>query len=292
MTRAHVTLAVLTRNRPELLPICLDAALAAREPPDSILVSDDSGDDIRPQNRAIAEGRGVEYTEGPRRGLGANENHIVESLPPHAEWVVFIGDDARLTDDYMVELRAAIARHAPHRRIPTGAEVRNGEWVVPSRLGFLGFQDRPHADYTPGAPMETVVVQSTPWPVEVLREVRWLEVSPYGCDEIDMAHKARRLGWTIAFEPRIWLHHDQSDTGRDEYPAPAQIARLYFRARSFTVYRRSPLRLAAFLVLAPLHLVAAHARRRDWAMLRATPALTWAAYSAWLRSLRRDWRLG
>jgi GT2 family glycosyltransferase len=293
MPRHHVTLAILSRNRPDFLARALEAARSGQDMPDDILVSDDSDDAVRPQIRELV-GRfpGVRYTEGPRVGLGANENHIVANLLPEAQWVVFNGDDARVTDTFMTELRAAISRYDGDRRAPSGTEMRNGVYVRPSRLSFFGFQERPHDDYSPGASLETIVVQATAFPAEVLRQVRWLDVSAYGYDEVDMAYKMRKLGWTLTFEPVLSVIHDQSDTGRDAYPRPLQVARFYFRLRSYSVYDRRPLAVIAFLMLAPLHLAAAQARRRNWRLLSEVPAVTLSAYVAWIRSLRRDWRLG
>jgi GT2 family glycosyltransferase len=291
MPAPHVTLAILTRNRPEDLRRALAAARDVPEPPDDVLVSDDSDDALRAATRElVAQHPQVRYLAGPRRGLGANENHIVANLLPETEWVVFHGDDARLSDTFMPELRRLIARHAPHRRIPAGVELQPGGLVEPRRLDFLGFQAVPHRSYAPGAELETIVVQATAFPAAALREVRWLEVSPYGYDEVDMAYKMRRLGWTLAFEPSLRVFHDQSPVGRDTYAAPAQVARLYVRLRSFSVYDRRPLKLLAYLVSAPLHLAAAHARRGEWRQARGVPALAAGAYAAWLRSLRRDWR--
>jgi GT2 family glycosyltransferase len=287
----HVTLAVLTRNRPDDLRRALAAARAAAAAPDDVVVSDDSDDERAVLTRAVvAEFPGVRYVRGPRRGLGANENHLVDHLLPGAEWVVFNGDDARLGPDFMTRLRRLLASHAPRRRIPTGSELRNGVWIEPRRLSFLGYQEVPHASYAPGAPVETVVVQATPFPAAELRRLRWLEVSAYGYDEVDMAAKMRRAGWTFCYQPELWLHHDQAEEGRAAYPAPLQVARLYYRLRSFSSYERRPAALLAFLLAAPLHLAAGAVRRRDGHELRAVPGLVASAYRAWWRARGADWR--
>jgi GT2 family glycosyltransferase len=287
----HITLALLTRNRPEHLRRALDAALSGRERPDDIVVSDDSDDALREETEELVRGYGsVRYVRGPRRGLGANENHLVANLAPETDWVVFNGDDTRLADDFIAELRRSIRLHAPSRRIPSGVEVRNGTLVRPNRLSFLGFQSRPYESYEPGRDLETVVVQATAFPHDALRTVSWLEVSPYGYDEVDMAHKLRRLGWRFVFEPSICLAHDQADEGRDTYPRPTQIARFYFRLRSFSVYSRRPFHLVAYVLVAPAHLFAAHVKRRQWSAAKEVPSITATALRAWRRSLSGDWR--
>jgi GT2 family glycosyltransferase len=287
----HVTLAILTRNRPDYLQTALQAATGGDDRPDDVLVSDDSEDSVRVRNRhLVAQHHRVRYTEGPRRGIGANRNHVVANLAPETDWVAFIDDDGRPSTDYILRLRQLLKHHGPERRIPTGVELRNGVLVRPNRLDFLGFQSRPYSNYAPGSPVETVVIQATAFPYEVLRQVSWLEVSPYGYDEVDMAKKACRLGWSFVFEPSLCVYHDQSPIGRDRYPTSAQLARLYFRLRSYSVYGFRPAMLAAYMVIAPLHLVAAHIRRRNWGQLAQVPRVTFAAYTKWLRSLRGDWR--
>lgn len=286
-----MTLAILTRNRPDCLELALAAAVGGEDVPDDLLVSDDSDDALRGATaEVVARFPCVRYVTGPRRGLGANENHIVANLLPAAQWIVFNGDDARLSSDFVAILKRLLSHHAPHRRIPTGSELRCGAWIRPHGLDFLGYQSVLYPDYAPGAPVETIVVQATALPAVVLRELSWLEVSAYGYDEVDMAAKFRRLGWEFVYEPSLWLHHDQSPVGRDAYPEPTQIARLYFRLRSFSVYERRLLHLLAFMVIAPLHLVAAQARRSAWRGVRDVPRITLTAYAAWLRSLRTDWR--
>jgi GT2 family glycosyltransferase len=288
-----MTLAILTRNRPDCLTTALAAALATEDAPDDIIVSDDSSDEDRVANRElVARYPGVRYTEGPRTGLGANENHIVSVLMPEAEWVVFIGDDARLSPTFGREMRAAIRRNAPARRIPTGTEARNGELVRPSAMSFFGFQRVPHASYDPGAPAEGIVVQATAFPAADLRQLRWLEVTPYGYDEVDMTLKMRKLGWSFVFEPSITLDHDQSPVGRDEYPEPVLVARMYVRLRSFSVYERRPAKLVAYALLAPLQLAFAQLRRGNLTALRRVPHTVATAYAAWWRTLRGDWRHG
>jgi GT2 family glycosyltransferase len=287
----HVTLAIPTRNRPDCLRAALQSASAQSDPPDAIVVSDDSDDEFRSENRALAaEHAGAVYVEGPRRGLGANQNHVVAHLPPEAQWVLFMNDDAELFPDFMKELRELLSRYAGRRCIPTGVEIQEGGVVRPNRLGFLGYQSKPHDDYSPGAQVETVVIQTTALPVELLRTVSWQEVTTYGYDEVDMAYKARRLGWRFVFEPSLRVRHEQSPIGRDDYRPPMEIARLYFRLRSFSVYERKPLALLAYLVLAPAHLIGSHIRRGRWLGVRRAPSVVATAYRAWLGSLRTDWR--
>jgi len=289
----HLTLAIPTRNRPEHLAAALEAALTTQDPPNDIIVSDDSDEAAAAINRAtVADYPGVRYTVGPRRGLGANRSHIVAQLLPEADWVVFTDDDTRLSPGFGRSLRAALLRLTPHRCLPTGTETRDGALIRPNRLSFLGFQEVPHDDYSPGAPMQTVVINATAFPAGALRELSWLKVSAYGYEEVDMAYKMQRLGWRFVFEPSITLVHDHSDEGREGYARATQIARLYFRIRSFSTYDRRRLSLVIYLIVAPLHLLTAELRRHNWRGAWEVPAITRIAIVAWRHSLGQDWRRG
>ena len=76
MTAARLSIALVTRNRPELLGQCLASLRAQDVAPDEIVVSDDStGAEAADANRAHAARFGARHVEGPRRGLYANRNH-------------------------------------------------------------------------------------------------------------------------------------------------------------------------------------------------------------------------
>lgn len=289
--RHHLTIAILTRNRPDFLATALRALAASEVAPDDVIVSDDSAESFVVRNRALVEAAPLaRYTRGPQRGLGANENHIVRCLVPESQWVIFNGDDAHLPPGFIGELHRLLDKYDGQHVVPTGSEVRNGVWVQPQNLSFLGFQNVQYESYDSGSTVETVVVQATPFPAAELANLRWLEVSAYGYDEVDMAAKLRRLGWRFAYEPTLWLHHDQAEAGREAYPRSVQVARLYFRLRAWSVYKRRPAHLLAFALIAPLHLLVGGIKHRDAAAVRRTPGIVLTAYGAWLRSLLADWR--
>jgi glycosyltransferase involved in cell wall biosynthesis len=78
MGSPRLTLGILTRNRPEQLQRSVAAVAECHDQPDHIIVSDDSDDGLKLLNKRTANAAGsISYIEGPRRGLGANENCIV-----------------------------------------------------------------------------------------------------------------------------------------------------------------------------------------------------------------------
>lgn len=71
----HLSVALVTRNRPESLERCLKSWRSQTVSPFEIVVSDDSDDVHAPQIEQLAKQYNCIYTKGPRRGLYANRNH-------------------------------------------------------------------------------------------------------------------------------------------------------------------------------------------------------------------------
>lgn len=283
--RATLGIVVLCRNRLEPLQRLLESIEAQTSPPAQVIVSDDSDDAIRPSVRALSRASGglIEYIEGPRRGLGANENSATTRLL--CDYAVFLGDDASLPRDF-IERLTRLLESATHRVLPTGWERLPIGAAVPCDLDFFGYQKVRHADYRKAFAAKTMVVQTTPLPVSELRTCQWLEASRYGNDEVDMAFKLRLRGWSFRFEPALWLHHERSPLGREGYDSEMQVARLYLGLKRYHRYEPSAWRYIAFFFLAPLQLVAASARRGQWISMRRASRLVLRAYA--LHWKRRD----
>jgi glycosyltransferase involved in cell wall biosynthesis len=70
----RISVALVTRNRPEPLRRCLASLRAQGVQPFEVVVSDDSDDAFSNAAREVAEQFDCRYTTGPRRGLYANRN--------------------------------------------------------------------------------------------------------------------------------------------------------------------------------------------------------------------------
>jgi glycosyltransferase involved in cell wall biosynthesis len=71
----QLSVALVTRNRPDSLNRCLKSLRSQNVQPFEIVISDDSDLELAPQTKTIAEHWNCRYIEGPRRGLYANRNH-------------------------------------------------------------------------------------------------------------------------------------------------------------------------------------------------------------------------
>jgi glycosyltransferase involved in cell wall biosynthesis len=75
----QISVALVTRNRPESLARSLSSWRQQSVQPFEIVVSDDSDDPFQAQNQHIAQQFEARWMAGPRQGLYANRNHIVKA---------------------------------------------------------------------------------------------------------------------------------------------------------------------------------------------------------------------
>lgn len=101
-----VSVALVTRNRPESLVRCLASWRAQNVQPFEIVISDDSDGRFQMQNRKIAERFQVQWMAGPRRGLYANRNHIVKAC--RGSHIRSADDDHELPPNHFASCLAAV----------------------------------------------------------------------------------------------------------------------------------------------------------------------------------------
>jgi glycosyltransferase involved in cell wall biosynthesis len=73
-----LSVALVTRDRPDPLRNCLISLRAQSVQPYEVIISDDSGPEYAQATRAVAENFGCSYRVGPRRGLYANRNFVAK----------------------------------------------------------------------------------------------------------------------------------------------------------------------------------------------------------------------
>lgn len=93
-----LSVALVTRNRPELLSQCLESLRSQSIQPFEVIVSDDSDLEIAPEIEAIAKGWNCQYITGPRRGLQANLNNAVDAC--HGTHVRIVNDDHTFPENH------------------------------------------------------------------------------------------------------------------------------------------------------------------------------------------------
>ena len=71
-----LSVALVTRDRPESLNRCLKSLRAQNVQPFEVVISDDSDPPLTNKTEVVAKRWGCRYIQGPHRGLYANRNHV------------------------------------------------------------------------------------------------------------------------------------------------------------------------------------------------------------------------
>jgi GT2 family glycosyltransferase len=209
-----VTVAVSTRNRPRELDACLHSLAAGEQPPDGVVVVDqsDGSESEAVVSRCLRDGLPITYVRDARRGLGASQN-LAFSRATHGV-VAVIDDDC--------------VAHARWLRVITStlAERRDLDGVTGRVLPM-----EPKGDRT--FPVSSRVSEvrrelgrdALPWEVGsgnnfALRREAYTRIG--GCDErlgpgspaqggvdMDLFYRLTRAGSRILYEPNAVVYHER-----------------------------------------------------------------------------------
>lgn len=122
----RISVALVTRNRPESLERCLKSLRSQNVQPFEVVISDDSDPEFAPETEAIAQHWDCRYITGPRRGLYANRNHV--ALACTGTHIRTMDDDHVLPEGHLEQCLEAV-RSDP-KSIWTTGEISfiNGEY--------------------------------------------------------------------------------------------------------------------------------------------------------------------
>ncbi|MBD2578962.1 glycosyltransferase family 2 protein [Oscillatoria sp. FACHB-1406] len=201
----QLSIALVTRNRPESLQRCLQSWRNQTVAPWEIVVSDDSSDEYVPKNQAIAQHHNCKYLRGPQRGLYANRNHV--SLSCGGTHILTGDDDHIHPSDYVEKVLEKI--HSAPQRI----------WVFTER----NFNEPPDAPLQcPGelnpkgggrAPKNTddcaaIADGSTAYPRGVFDSgLRYDDTYPFGYLWYLWGQVLVRHGWRISYSDATFVWH-------------------------------------------------------------------------------------
>ncbi|MFN2607332.1 MAG: glycosyltransferase [Acidimicrobiales bacterium] len=248
-----VTVAICTRDRPDLLGECLAALAALDAPPDEVLVVDNAPSDDR--TRRLAGRLGVGYDVEPCPGLDFARNRALRRA--HTEVVAFLDDDVVADRHWLTSLRAAWDRHPdagavtgqvlPHE-LATDAQVaferrggfRGGNRTVRHAGEHLdGNAIYPYAPGMFGAGANMSVRRGLALRLGGFDEA--LDTGPPlpGGGDIDMMHRVVRAGSALVYEPRAVVfhrHRRDAEALRRQYESWGRSLMAY----AVKTYRRDP----------------------------------------------------
>jgi starch synthase len=234
-----ITVAVCTRDRPELLALCLASLLAQNDPPEEILVVDNVPTDDRTWE--LAAELGVRYEREPCPGLDFARNRALRFAC--GEVVAFVDDDV-VADRHWVASGRSTWRQHPDAGAVTGqilpVELATGAQVAFERRGgFRGGNEQvryvgDHLDgnaiypYGPGmfgAGANLAVRRDVALRLGGFDEA--LDTGPPlpGGGDLDMMHRVIRSGHALVYEPRavVFHRHRRDDDGlRRQYESWGQ----------------------------------------------------------------------
>lgn len=140
-----ISIALVTRNRPESLERCLKSLRSQNFQPFEVVISDDSNDDLSPIVQSIAETWDCRYISGLRRGLYANRNHA--ALACEGTHIRTMDDDHEFPDGHFISCAEAVKADPTSiwvigEYLPTD-KIGNEPHPCPGQLHPRGFSYKP-----------------------------------------------------------------------------------------------------------------------------------------------------
>jgi glycosyltransferase involved in cell wall biosynthesis/GT2 family glycosyltransferase len=281
---ARVSVCIPTRDRPEELRRALASITESTFPVDEVVVSDDGDDDdAEPVCRAAPVD--VVYVRGVGRGVGVNRNRAVAAAT--GALVAFIDDDGILGPEFLEKAIARMTdaerRHGAGRVVVTGrTRLETGDLLAAYDQTFLGHQAKPHAS---DEGLRAVALNAVLFPRELFDQIQFDPQLVYGYEEVDLASRAAAAGYVIVDCPEAINDHESPPRRDDDYhDRYVEASRLHVTLRRYALTERAPFRALAFVLIAPLHVLAADVRqlgvagfRRTGVTLALTARMLWRA---------------
>ena len=248
-----ISICVCTSGRPDELRHCLDSIAAGTRRPLETLVSDDSRDpataaDVR---EICGLHEGVRYMEGPRRGLCANRNRVIEAAV--GTHVSLLDDDATVGPDF-VEQAARLAAARPEAILTGDVFERRLHRQPPTNPTFLGYFGRPRR---PGEPLRNLNLNCNLLPRAVFEQIGFDESIAYGYEDTDLCARMIAGGHRIEYHSELLNAHlppGGKKTPTSERRWQAERARFRTTLRRYLWWDRNLPAAAAFAAVAPAHL--------------------------------------
>lgn len=232
LPRLSTTVAVCTRDRPQLLEGCL-AALAALDPaPDRVLVVDNAP---RSDCREIVASHGFDYAVEPRPGLDNARNRAIALC--ETELLAFTDDDCRPIPGWLACVDRRFAERATAAVTGWGSAVRldsEAQIAFEETGGFArGFRAR-RFDWTSIEPTSAGVTGAGANMVFRTDVLRALGGFPPELDagtptasggDIYVLGRVLAAGWRVVFDPSSMIWHDH----RADVPELRRVMRGYGR---------------------------------------------------------------
>jgi GT2 family glycosyltransferase len=216
-----LTVAICTKDRPDLVKRCLNAVAAIRTPWVEIMVVDNASTTSATRDIVAAQG-GVHYFFETRPGLDFARNRALRETS--SEWIAFIDDDVVVDRGYFDGLVAAWAEH-PDARAVTGLvlplELETEAQIIFERNGGFGrgFTPRRYASAVSdnslypcgsgifGAGCNMAFNREALLILGGFDEALDTGAPLPGGGDLDIFYRTVRASWIFVYEPRMAVFH-------------------------------------------------------------------------------------
>ena len=253
-----LTLCICTANRPEVLRRCLQAIVDGSQQPAEVLVSDDSPDGTATQ--AVCAAFDVRYLSGPRRGLCANRNFIVQHV--RTSHLSLLDDDAVVARTFVAG-SMRLLRPPADKEIITGDVAESGVLVKPSNASFWG-----HFTRTPAGRYETIHLNCNLFPRSAFDHAGFDESIVYGYEDMDLCSRLLSQGFHIRYCPELLNDHIRPSGVPTKRYRQKEEARFYVSLKRYLLWDKNTTKAGMYFVLAPLQRAAHSIKIKDLEDLR------------------------
>ncbi len=253
MIKGYISVLMCTRNRGEAAASCL-ASLTRQDYPAASLevaVLDDAGTDGSPARlREALAGLSAAGWRGARLFLNAENTQIAagrslleKKVPPEAEFVCFVDDDAELPANALSGLAAFLWENPGAGAAGPRIAVMADPAAAAHKANFVSWAGR-YTEEDSVKPLDCDWLNSTCLMVRAsaLAQAGGFYPGFYTAhEEVDLCLRLKKHGWRVVYLPGITVLHDV-------VPGRTKRDRLYYLYRNkFLVFRRNfgTLRLAA-----------------------------------------------
>jgi len=264
-----VSVCIVTYNSAQDIEDCLHAVQRQSFPLASIVVVDNASTDGTREVLARC-GDGIRLILNERNnGFAGGQNQAIAASAP-SDYVLVLNPDVSLDPDYIAEIVAFMERD-PRIGSATGMLVRADRPDTMDSAGLVLRQDRNAADLAAGEPTANWTSPREIFGVSgaaaVYRRAMIEDVADGGQffdedffaykEDVDVAWRARHLGWTAVYVPSARAVHRRGWKPGGRRSVPIFVRRHSYQNRFFTLIKNEPAGPHLFLLLPRLLLIEA-----------------------------------
>lgn len=206
----RISVALVTRNRPESLERCLKSLRSQNVQPFEVVISDDSDAEHQEATKNVAERWECLYIQGPCRGLYANRNHV--ALACKGTHIRTMDDDHEFPEKHLENCLIAI-KHDPQSVWIIGEylpmqSVGMPPHPCPGQLHPRGFSSLPKDTQNCWAISDGASI----YPKKIFESgLRFVESWKFGYSYLEFGSRLYYLGYRIRhLESTYVIHHFDS----------------------------------------------------------------------------------